>query len=183
MEALWNFRGLKKCFTFWGVLVIAPLLVNVLIWKSWALPQTARLRAGEEMKKMTVLQPKFEALLGEMHQLLGDWKKSVFTKDDPSRAMQVIQKLGALSHVDIKEIRSKGQKFSEKKPGQANADLSGYSEVSMDLEVRGSFGRLMRWMSEVEKQGGLEIDSWKIVPGEKPDEPHKLTLGINVFLK
>ena len=183
MEALWNFREPKKCFTLWAIFIAIPILVNVLIWNSWVLPATARLRAGEEIQKMTVLKPKLEALLTQTHQLFGGWEKSIFTKDDPSRAMQVIQRLGTLSHVDIKEIRSKGQKFSEKKAGQAKTDLSGYSEMSMDLEVRGSFGRLLRWMNEVEKQGGLEIDSWKLVPGGKPGEPHKLTVGINVFLK
>ena len=115
MEALWNFREPKKCFTFWAIFIAVPILVNVLIWKSWALPATARLRAGEEIQKMTVLKPKLEALLTQTHQLFGGWEKSVFTQDDPSRAMQVIQRLGTLSRVDIKEIRSKGQKFSEKK--------------------------------------------------------------------
>ena len=55
--------------------------------------------------------------------------------------------------------------------------------MSMDLEVRGSFSKLLRWMNEVEKQTGLEIDSWKIISGENPGDPHKLTVNVSVFLK
>ena len=182
MEMLWNFREPKKCFTFWAIFLVAPVLVNVFVDQSFVSPQRARLRGMEETKKITVLKPKLEVHLAETNQLLSGWDKSIFTKEDPSRAMQVIQKLGAESHVEIQEIRSKGQKFSEKK-AEGSQTLSGYSQMSMDLEVRGSFSKLLRWMNEVEKQTGLEIDSWKMISGENPGDPHKLTVNVSVFLK
>ena len=182
MEMLWSFREPKKCFTFWAIFLAAPVLINVFMDQSFVSPQRARLRGMEETEKITVLKPKLETHLAETNQLLGGWDKSIFTKEDPSRAMQIIQKLGAGSHVEIREIRSNGQKFSEKKT-DGTQTLSGYSQMSMDLEIRGSFSKLLRWMNEVEKQTGLEIDSWKITSGENPGDPHRLTVNIDVFLK
>ena len=181
MEALWNFKNPKKCFGFWAVFILAPLLVNIFIWKSFVAPGTARLQVKEEMKKMTVLQPKLEGLLAESHELLSEWRKSIFTKEDPSAAMQTIHKLGAQNHVEIKEIRSKAQKLWENKADKNQ--ISGYSQMSVDLEVRGNFARLMRWMNDVEREAGLEIDSWKLTPAEKPGDPHRLTVSMDVFLK
>ncbi len=175
MEALWNFKDRKKFILLWSVFILSPLLLNLFIWKSFVLPQSAKLHRAEEVKKMTVLRPQLEKLLSEFHRELGGWQKSVFTKEDPSAAMQAIQKLSTQNHVEIKQIRSKGTGDSPENPG--------YSQMTVELEVWGNFTRLLHWMNAVETQTGLEIDSWKIATTENPSEPPKLTVSMNVFLK
>ena len=184
MDALWNLRKPTKSILVGGIIFIAPLVLNLFLWGSFAAPQQGRLRKSVEIERMAEAKPKLEALLRQSQQRLKSWRQSAFSKEDPAQAMQVIQKIGMKHHVQIQEIRSRGQQSSsDLSSAEAKRAIPGFSEMSVELEVKGSFGKLLRWLSDIENQSGLEIESWEIIPAKYPDEPHRLAVDLTVLLQ
>ena len=183
MNALWNLRKPAKSILVGGIIFIAPLVLNLFLWRSFVTPQQGRLRQSVEGRTLAEAKPKLEALLGKSQQLLKNWKQSAFSKEDPAQAMQVIQKIGMKHHVQIQEIRSAGQQASQNSSAEAKQAIPGFSEMPVELEVKGSFGKLVRWLGDIENESGLEVESWEIVPAKYPDEPHKLMVDLKVLLQ
>ena len=182
MDPLWNLKKPTKSILVWGIIFIVPLVLNLFLWGGFVAPAGAGLRKSIEMKTLAEAKPKLEVLLTQSHRLLKDWKQSAFSKEDPSAAMQIIQKIGVKHHVQIQEIRSAGQQIKDSSKEEKRA-VPGFSEMPVELEVRGNLGKLLRWLNEIENQSGLEIESWEIVPAKNSGEPHSLLVDLTVLLQ
>lgn len=176
-------QTLMKRYGIGAAILILPLLVNGFLWKSFTLPQQARLREWREKRLFIELKPKLEAVLGESRQLLIGWEKASFVREDPAAAIQAIQRLVGRHRVEIKEIRAEEDESLRQDAKQAQRATPGFSTMSLNLAVTGSFDRLARWISGVEAQPGLQINSWELESGEESNQPHSFTGDITVFLR
>ena len=66
---------------------------------------------------------------------------------------------------------------------QGRGSVSGLSPLSLELDVTGNFGKVARWMSDLETQSGMQIDSWTLTAGADPGEPHKLGIKLTAFVR
>ena len=173
-----SFRALVRSYRIWVALLAVPLLVNGMLWACVVAPQRAKLRAWRETQVDATLKPKFEALLAQSGQLVRDWSLGTVTREDPSAVMQTVQRLADLHRVVVTEMKMEGHSAKV-----AEHAVAGLSAMPVQLEVTGRFGKLARWISDVESHPGLEVDAWTITPGAKPDDPHHLMITMNAFLR
>jgi len=182
MDFWWNLPESRKYWVGCIVLVVMPLFLNVFVWKTLVTPSRVRLEAAYGAKIVTELRPGLEKLLRESDQTIAQGMESRFTQEDPSRPLQLLQKLATQHHVQFKEISSRGEQITGTKEKQEGKAL-GTSGMLLELEVLGSFGRLVRWIRDVEKCLGLTVDSWKMTPATDPTWPHNLNIQIKVSLQ
>ena len=171
MEMRWSVRALMAQYGRWLGLLAAPLLVNAFVWAVVVRPHQRQLAAWRRTTTIAALKPQLEALLVEGHRMAMDWTRTGFSSDDPTAVTQAIQRLGERHHVRINALSVEG----------AHEDAGG-STVAVGLEALGNFGKLSRWMSEVEAQSGLQIESWTLTPETAPDRPHRLAVSLTAFL-
>jgi hypothetical protein len=194
MNARLNIQVLIRSYGLWVGLLAIPLIVNSAIWMSSVVPQQAKLQEWRDTQALTELMPKLNGLLRESYQLVMGRKHTNFTREDPSVVMQTVQRLAEAHRVQIKELQTKGQqaKGRQKKGpmivkgetiAQAKGVLSGFSTMALNLEVTGHFNKLAHWISDIEAQSGLQVDSWTLTPGEAPNTPHQLTVTLTAFLR
>lgn len=170
-----NIRLLLKSGGLWIGLLAIPLAANLMIWKLVLVPQQRKLSTWRNEEQLNRLKPKLAELLNESQQVLSDAQRARLDSDDPSAAMQVVQRLAERHRVQIKQLSAEGQ-------GKAEREADGFSTVPINLQVTGRFSKLAHWISEVETQPGLHIDSWHLVPGKEADAPHELTVHLTAFL-
>ena len=179
-----------------ALIVVVPALINSLIWIVLVVPQQSKLREWRAAQALTTLTPRLTALLTDTHAMLVEWQRMSFTKDDPSAAMQRIQRLAGQHHVQVKEIQTKESRGMGESDGKGEAKsksqhatpatepiLSGYSTMPLELEVVGGFHKLAHWLSEVEAQAGFQVDSWTLAPGKDPGQPSRLTVQLTALLR
>ena len=162
----------------WIALMAIPLVVNSVAWVTLVVPQRRELEVWRETQTVTELKPKLESLLAESHQMVTDWRRTAFTNDDPSAVMQAIQRLAGQHHVQIKELSA-----SQAAVGHTAPLGSTSSVMPLELEVTGRFSQLAHWISDVEAQAGLQIDSWKLSSEEGADQFRRLTIKMSAFLQ
>lgn len=178
-----NPKTLLTFFGPWALLLVVTLLIDWAIWKIAVLPQQEKLKAWREMEIFTELKPKLEALIVESNQLREDSKQSLFDKDDPSQAMQVIQSLALKHRIEVGQINLKGKDSVSENAKRIERDFPGFSAVSMDLNATGGFDRLARWMNDMESQDGFQIDAWTMKSDKDSSKPPQLNMGVTVLLK
>ena len=162
-------RMLVAQYGWWVGLLAVPLAVNGLLWTALVVPQRHALQAWHDADALATLAPKLEAFLIESRRMVLQWNETGFTREDSAAAIQAIRRVGERHRVRINEVSTKG----------VPAD----SMISVEADVAGSFSKLGRWMSDLESQAGLQIDSWALRPDERPDEPHQLTVHLSAFLR
>lgn len=163
MGTRWTLRTVATQYGRWLGLLAVPLLVNGFVWMFVVRPHQRQLEAWRQTTTVAALKPQLEALLTEGHRLAMDWTRTEFSSNDPTAVTQTIQRLGERHHVRINALSVKGD--------------------HVDLEALGNFGKLSRWMSEVEAQSGLQIESWTLTPDTEFDRPHRLAVSLTAFLK
>ena len=174
-------RILMQSYGRWALVFAVPLLANLLLWRVLVEPQRASVGNARDAQAIATLKPQLESLTNQSRQLRaqsGQSAQSAFAQDDPSSVMQMVQRLAARHHVAVKELTSKGQ--TEKTPGRS---IAGYSTVPLDLQVSGRFNQLARWMSAVESQPGLQVESWTLSPGKDAADATTLTVALSAFLR
>jgi len=159
----------------WAVLFAAPLILNGLIWSLLVRPPQWQLAQWRNAQSLTELKPKLDALLTESRRMLMDWERTAFTNDDPAAVTQAIERLAGRHHVQIVAINTK-QDSSERSTREMTA-------TSLTVDASGRFSKLAHWMSDVGTQSGLQVDSWTMTAGNKPGDPHKLTVNLTAFLR
>lgn len=164
-------------YGWWVGLFVVPLLINGMTWTALVVPARKQVETWQETAAIREITPKFEALLAESQKTLADRARSSFASDDPSAAMQAIQRLAEVHHVRIKELSAIGQTAG----GSHQAASIGV--VPLELEVTGHFSQLARWMSAIEGHSGLQIDSWTFAPGQAAEQAHRLTIKMTAFLR
>lgn len=158
-----------RSYSLWVVFLAVPLVVNGLAWSAFVVPQKKALGAWQDAQAVTEVKPKLKALLAENYQLRLDSGKASFAKDYPS-VMQLLQQSAGRQGVQIKETTMKGQE----------AQSLGKQALPLELRVTASFGKLARWMGDLESQYGFQIESWSVEKPSSGDVP-ELTLKMTVF--
>ena len=173
MTVRWKPRYSLKGYLPWAAFFVAPLAVNFLVWAVLVRPPQQQASHWRDAKALVELKPKLDVLLAESRRMLMDVERTGFSKDDPSAITQAIDRLAgrhrvALGTIDTKQDQAKGR--SE-------------TAMSLTVDVRGRFSKLAHWMSEVEAQSGLQIESWTLSAGDKPGDLHTLTVNLTAFLR
>lgn len=173
----------------WVALVALPLVINVAVWVLLVAPQQQALTALRQTQTITELKPRLAALVTESQQLLTAWQRTTLPADDPSSAMQRIQRLAGQHRVRVQEINAHGQQASveaappteSRKP--SGGHLGGHSStVPLALEVIGSFGNLAHWLGDVERQSGLQVETFTLAPESKEDRVQHLSVKLTALL-
>lgn len=158
-----------------GVVLLAlPLVLNLVIWRGLVVSQQRKLEAWRGEQRLSELQPKLTALLTESREMLNELEQTRLPRNDSSEVMQVLQRLAERHRVQIKELSAEGQHSEPSGPGA--------STVPLDLQVSGRFNKLAHWISDVEAQADLQIDSWALEPAKDLDAPHQLTVHLTAYL-
>ena len=173
-----SLKTFVRAYGMWVALLAIPLIVNGALWKFLVVPQRAELRAWRETQVIAELRPKLESLLTQSGQMLTDVSRTSFTQQDPSAVMQAVKRLAGLHHVQVKEVRMAGQEVTS-----GGTTIPGFSTMPMELSVSGRFSKLAQWISDVEGQSGLQVDSWTMTPGTGPSDPHQLSVKLTAFLR
>ena len=172
-------RSLMSTYGPWLAVIMIPLAANALVWRAFVVPQQAGLRASRTTRVLTELQPKLAALISETHQTLAQWQQTSFASDDPSAVMQAVRQLAGRHHVDVRELALS----SVATPSAERGTSSVGSTIPIEFEAVGRFNHLARWMSDVERQSGLQVDSWNLTPATAADQSCRLTVKMTAFLQ
>ena len=178
MDTSLSFRTLLQAYARWALVFAAPLLANVILWHVLVAPQRSGLRAMQDARTIAALKPKLDAMATTSRQLRSKVGQTRFTSDDPSAVMQTVQRLAGRHRVQVKALSSKGQE----QKGTDRA-VPGYATVPLDLQVTGRFGQLARWISAVESQPGLQVESWTLTPSKDGNQATQLTVALTAFLR
>lgn len=153
------------------VLVLSlPLAVNVLVWRGLVAPSQHRRDTLRQALMATEIKPALESALVQSHETLAAWQATTFTASDPAAVMQTLQRLAGRHGVQIKTLEGGSQQ------------MEAAATMPLDLEVTGRFNRLARWLSDVERCAGLQVESWTIAPGVESGQPHELTIKLTAQL-
>ena len=179
-------------FSPWPELLLIPLAINGMAWGLLYSPAKKRLQTWREVQALVEEKPRLEQLLRESHEIQATWEPTLFSKGNPSEVVEAIQKLAGLHGVEIASIHTQNDaaapKSGKKSMGaghgrDAAQRVPGFSTMAVHLELVGGFGKLARWVSDVESQYGLQIDAWTINGGKDPGQPSRMTLQMTAFLK
>jgi len=174
----WNPRQSFKGYVPWVALLLAPLVLNGVVWSVFVHPRQRQVARWQDAHTLAALKPKLDALLTQSHDALMEWDRTDFTSEDPSAVTQTIERLARLHRVQLGQVNAKPGEASE----HAHAP-KGMTASSLTVDVTGRFGKLAQWMSDLERQSGLQVESWTLAAGDKPGDPHKLTVNVTAFLR
>lgn len=178
-----NFLPLARRYGPAALLLTLPLIVNSVIWGNLTVPQREKLQEWRDQQRFIELKPKFEAVLLESQKTLGHWEQTSFSKEDPSAAMETIERLAGHHRLEIKGIHLREKESNQPGAEQTKQDNPFFTTMSLNLNVAGSFDRLARWVNDIEAQSGLRIDSWKLASATASKQTPRLDVNITVFLK
>ena len=165
-----------RSYGLWAGVMVVPLLINGVVWATLVLPQQKALRSWRESQELAGFKPELEALLAEGHRTLMDWERTGFVAGDPAAVTQAIQQIAGRHRIHVTGIETKaGAEKTER--------VAGYSTVALDVKADGHFSKLAHWMSELEAQSGLQVDSWTITAADESGKPHELTVSLTAFLR
>ena len=147
----------------WALVLLVPPLVNGALWVTLVIPQQRREQSQRSMRTMTDLKPKLETLLNASSRLVAAAKQPGGASDDPSAAIQRVQRLADRHRVRLSTLKAGGK------------------AAALDVEATGRFSKLARWLGDVEAQPGLRIESWNMTPGEQFGGPAHATVKLSTM--
>lgn len=179
-----QWRTLARRYGWWLALMIGPLCVNSVIWTAFVKSQQQRARTWTRVETLLELKPKFETLLADSHQIVTEWERTGFTKDDPSRVVQTIQRLADQHRIQLEEINAKEEPSGRRGQGApAVRPITGFATMPITLQAAGRFSKLTHWISDLEASCQLQVDSLTLTTGEDPNGPLQLTVQLTAFLR
>ena len=164
MNNRFTVQTFTRVYGKWVVLFAIPLVVNVALWAIYVSPQKKQLENVRRNDAMYTLVPKAERLLKESHQATVAWERSGPPRGDASTAIQSIRRLADQHSVQLRELAAE----------------RGSNSPLVNVQASGRFSRLALWLSAMERQPGLQVESWSVVSdgGEL-----KLTAEVTAVLK
>lgn len=155
---------LSRRNVLFGLVVLAPLLLNLAVWKFFFDPAFGKLSALQEAESIEKMKPQWTALLQQSGDLL---QRSSYNRETAAVVVKEIQKQAGICGVQIDEILKK------------NLEGGGSSLVIMPVEakVAGSYKKLTQWIGAIENIPGLQVDSWTFV---KPEDSGRDRLDIHI---
>ena len=175
MSARVNLRLILRSSGLWLAVIAVPLAVNLFLWKALVVPQRNQLLTWRNEQRLTELKPKLAALVSESDAMLNHLDRTSL-HDDPSEAIQILQRLADRHRLQLKELSVQGAQTKGKTDSRAG------SSVPVNVRVSGRFSKLAHWLSDVEGQTGLRIDSWTLEPGEEPGDVHQLNVQLSALV-
>lgn len=160
-----SLRSVGRSYGTWALVLAVPLLVNGAIWATLVIPQHRQEQSWRSRRMMTELKPKLDTLLDTSSRLVTAAKQSWGDSKDPSAAIQLVQQLADRQHVQLSTLKAE-------RAGAVGA------AAALDVEASGRFNKLARWLSDVEAQPALLIESWHITPGGQAGEPARATVAL-----
>ena len=155
--------------------LIAPALCNFALWASLMLPQQRRLLVAQEAQAFTTLRPRLDALVQHTSQTLHAWETTGFSQNDSSQVTQVIQRTADQAHIKITDLKTE--------PNGGKSPHAAFKTLGLQLTATGSFGKLARWLSDVESRSGFQVESCTLTSAGKPDEPHQFVVELTALLR
>ena len=182
MNTRLSLRILIQSYGRWALIFAIPLLANILLWHALVAPQRAGVHEARDAQSIAALKPALETLAAQGRALRAKAGQMQFTSQDPSAVMQMVQRLAGRHQVQVTELSSKGQGAQG---GEARAahHMTGFEAMPLELQVTGRFRTLARWLSAVESQPGLQVESWALAPETDAGQGAQLTLTLTAFLR
>ena len=162
----------------WAAILVGPLLVNGALWFCLVRPQWAALRAWRDVQAVTEIKPRLEASLAESQQTLLEWEKTSQLGVEASSVRPAVQESAQRYGLQVNKIS-----VQERGGWQGKGPVAGFSPLLLELDVTGNFGKVARWMSDLETQSGMQIDSWTLTAAADPGQPHKLGIKLTAFVR
>lgn len=150
-------QSFASAYGKWIVLFALPLVVNVVLWMAYVAPQTQRLDTAKRKDAMLTLVPRVETLLKDSRNAIVAWERSGLRGGDATAALQALRRLADKHRVQLGELAS------NRAGARGGRDRSAQTPT-VKVEATGRYSRLARWLSAVERQAGLQVESWSIVP-------------------
>ena len=172
---MWLVRRGLRC-----ALVVCPLVINVVVWEALVVPQQRWLQDRHNVHRLLALKPRLETLSMNSQRLLTGWLGSPTVDSEGVDATAVIQRLADHHRVHVKEVHSNRSRSAAAKPGGAARGSQTALRTQIDVKATGGFHRLARWLSAIEAQAGLQVESWTMTAGEQPGDDHRLVLELSV---
>lgn len=167
----------------WALLALVPLFVNLFFWEIGTVPSEARFRSLQTTLKLAEMKPELESLLTEGARLLAEGEEQSFVREDPAMGMKELQKLAGDFGVQIKEIRMNEAPSLEVMAAAAKKPAPDFMKIPVELEVAGTYNKLIGWMSAVEKEPSLQIETWSLASPKKQEETTRLSMNLSVIFK
>ena len=164
-------------FLFYAAVLIVPVALNVWLWRAVVVPQQRETQTWRDTEVFLTWKPKLSSSITDSHRLVMDWQRSVFSSADPSAVMQTLRRLAGECHVQMDEMNASGVNRGE------TARMGSFSTMPLELKLAGSFGQLAHWMNAVERQAGLQLDSWTITGTQAPGERHQAAVKLTALLR
>ena len=164
MNNQFTVQTFTRVYSKWVVLFAIPLVVNLALWAIYVSPQKKHLEKVRRSDAMYTLVPKAEGLLKQSHQAIVAWERSGPPTGDASTAIQSIRRLADQHTVQL---------------GSLGAERGGNSPL-VNVQASGRFSRLARFLSAMERQPGLQVESWSVV---SDGNELKLTAEVTAALK
>ena len=155
---------------FWTAVIAVPILVNGLLGMFVVAPLEMRLRTLRSAQAAAEVRPRLESLLKESHKILSDSERTGFSEEGSLAVTSALPQLAGRHHVEI-EVRVKDREGLSSSP----------STLPLEVEVTGPFNKLGRWLGDLERYSGFQINSWKMTPGKEPADPPRWTADITAF--
>ncbi len=168
-------------------LMLIPLALNLVLWQVLYIPRRVILRDWRQAGILLEKKPKIEALLKESREVRVSWEPTRFSQKDSSAVIEAIQQLAGRYDLYIHKLQTQESSPGRKaKPAAASKNASpkikGFSTMSVSLDLRGSFSKMVCWISDLESQYGFQIDSWQIIGPSESGQPTQMTVQVTAFL-
>ncbi len=155
----------------WTAVFAVPLALNVAVWRCLLQPEQARLRAMQDAHALWELRPTLQRLLAQSELALEDLDRVGFTGGE--RIVAALQAIAVERRVTVQRIRAGGP--------SSDPSAEGLAAMPVELEATAGFGRLGRWISDMESHRAIRVDRLTLTAGA---EGHALaTMRLTVYLR
>ena len=136
-------------------MLAVPLALNVAVWRCLLQPEQARLRGMQDTHTLWALRPTLQRLLAQSELALEDLDRVGFTGGE--QIVAALQAIAVERRVTVQRIHA-GDPALE-------AGAEGLVAVPVELEVTAGFGKLGRWISDMESHRAIRVDRLTLTAG------------------
>jgi type II secretory pathway component PulM len=155
-----------------ALVIATPLVANAAVWTLVVQPQHAKTQAARDAHAVAEFRPKLQGLLADTRAAVADPQRGTFSASDSTRVVETVRRLAGDHRVTLGEVEAAA-------PGAKDG-----ATLPMPVSVRatGSFGKLARWLSDLEAHPGLQIEELSITP-ETSGSQSVAALTLTAFLR
>ena len=155
-----------------ALVIATPLVANVVVWQLLVEPQHAKTQAARDAHAVAEFRPKLQGLLADTSAAVADPQRGTFSASDSTRVVETVRRLAGEHRVTLGEVEA----------AAADAKDGGTRSLPVSVRATGSFGKLARWLSDLEAHPGLQIEELSITP-EASGSHSVAALKLTAFLR